>query len=59
MAERKSSITHRTQVTAFERVSQTIIIGLARGDVVDGWKKLLNRFGDIRGVVDTSRPSLA
>jgi hypothetical protein len=35
-----------------------IISWLACGDVVDGWKKLLDHFEEIRGVVDTS-PSLA
>jgi hypothetical protein len=61
MAKRKSSITHRTQVTvtAFERGWQTIISWLARGDVVDGWKKWLNHFEEmgLGGVVNTS-PSL-
>ena len=57
MAERKRTITHRTQVTAFERGWQTIIRWLARGDVVDGWKKLLYHFEE-KDVMDTS-PSLA
>jgi hypothetical protein len=54
---RKSSITHRTQVTASERGWQTIMSWLARGDLVDGWKKSLDHFEEIGGVVDTS-PSL-
>jgi hypothetical protein len=58
MAEHKSSITHRKQVTVFERIWYMIISWLARHDVVDGSKKLLDHFEGIRGVVDTS-PLLA
>jgi hypothetical protein len=47
MAERKSRITHRTPVTASEKGWQTIISWLARGDVVDGWKKLWDNFEEI------------
>jgi len=53
MVERKSNITHRTQVTAFERGWQTIISWLARGHIVDGWRKLLDHFEEIGGVSDT------